>query len=86
MWGAIATGLFATPSITKGAAGLFYGNPGQVWIQFLSIAGTIVFSAGATIIIVFITRILTNGIRVDRDDELAGLDNALHGERAFEIE
>ena len=86
MWGAIATGIFATPSITKGAAGLFYGNPGQVWIQFLSIAGTIVFSAGATIIIVFITRILTNGIRVDRDDELAGLDNALHGERAFEIE
>jgi Amt family ammonium transporter len=86
MWGAIATGLFATPSITEGAAGLFYGNPKQVWIQFLSIVGTIAFSATATLIVIFTTKMLTNGIRVDRDDELAGLDNALHGERAFEIE
>ncbi len=86
MWGAIATGLFASPSVTEGAAGLFYGNPGQVWIQFLSIIGTIAFSAGATLIVVFITKLITNGIRVEKEDELAGLDNALHGERAFEIE
>lgn len=86
MWGAIATGLFASPSVTEGAAGLFYGNPGQVWIQFLSIIGTIAFSAGATLIVVFVTKFITNGIRVEKEDELAGLDNALHGERAFEIE
>lgn len=86
MWGAIATGLFASPSITEGAAGLFYGNPGQVWIQFLSIIGTIAFSATATLIVILITSMLTKGIRVDSDDELLGLDNALHGERAFEIE
>jgi Amt family ammonium transporter len=86
MWGAIATGLFASPSVTEGAAGLFYGNPGQVWIQFLSIIGTIAFSAGATLVIVFVTKFITNGIRVEKEDELAGLDNALHGERAFEIE
>jgi len=86
MWGAIATGLFATPSVTKGAAGLFYGNPGQVWIQFLSIAGTIVFSAVATCIVVLVTKMITNGLRVGMDNELEGLDNALHGERAFEIE
>jgi len=67
-------------------AGLFYGNPKQVWIQFLSIVGTIAFSAAATVIVILITRMLTNGIRVERDNELAGLDNALHGERAFEIE
>ena len=86
IWGALATGLFASPSITKGAAGLFYGNPGQVWIQFLSIAGTIAFSAIATIIVIYVTKMLTNGIRVDKDDELEGLDNTFHGERAFEIE
>ncbi|MEN8210582.1 MAG: ammonium transporter [Thermodesulfobacteriota bacterium] len=86
IWGALATGLFASPSITQGAAGLFYGNPGQVWIQFLSIAGTVAFSAAATVIVIYITKMLTNGIRVDRDDELAGLDNTFHGERAFEIE
>ncbi|MFH2059181.1 MAG: ammonium transporter [Pseudomonadota bacterium] len=86
MWGALATGLFANPAVTEGAAGLFYGNPKQVWIQFLSIVGTMAFSVIATLIVVFVTSLLTNGIRVDRNDELAGLDNALHGERAFEIE
>lgn len=86
MWGAIATGLFASPSVTEGAAGLFYGNPGQVWIQFLSIIGTIAFSAIGTLILVFVTKFITGGIRVEKEDELAGLDNALHGERAFEIE
>ena len=86
MWGAIATGLFASPSVTEGAAGLFFGNPGQVWTQFLSIAGTVAFSAVATLIVVYVTKALTNGLRVTRDDELLGLDNTLHGERAFEIE
>ncbi len=86
MWGALATGLFANPAVTEGAAGLFFGNPGQVWTQFLSIIGTIAFSAIATTIVIFVTKILTNGLRVEKDDELQGLDNALHGERAFEIE
>ena len=86
IWGALATGFFASPSITQGASGLFYGNPGQVWIQFVSIIATIFFSAIATAIIVLITRWLTHGLRVEKEVELAGLDNALHGERAFEIE
>ncbi len=86
IWGAIATGIFASPSITKGAAGLFYGNPKQVWIQFLSIIGTAAFSATATFIVVLITKKITKGLRVEKDEEQAGLDNALHGERAFEIE
>lgn len=86
MWGALATGLFANPAVTEGAKGLFYGNPGQVWTQFLSVVGTIIFSVIATIIVVFITKILAGGLRVTDEEEQAGLDNALHGERAFEIE
>ncbi len=86
MWGALATGLFANPAVTEGAAGLFYGNPKQVWIQFLSIIGTMAFSVIATIVVVFITKALAGGLRVEADQELEGLDNALHGERAFEIE
>ncbi len=85
IWGALATGLFANPAITEGAAGLFYGNPGQVWIQFLSIIGTILFSAIATLVVLGITSLLTGGLRVGKDDEIMGLDNAIHGERAFEI-
>lgn len=86
IWGAIATGLFASPTVTQGASGFFYGNPKQLWIQILSIIATIAFSAIATLIVISVTKLITNGIRVEKDDELAGLDNALHGERAFEIE
>jgi Amt family ammonium transporter len=86
IWGALATGLFANPAITEGAQGLFYGNPGQVWVQFLSIIGTAVFSGVGTLIVAFITKLITGGLRVDQDEEIAGLDNSQHGERAFEIQ
>ncbi len=85
IWGAIATGLFADPSVTEGAAGLFYGNPRQVWIQLVSILGTAAYSAVATIVVVFVTKALAGGLRVERDNEVEGLDSALHGERGFEI-
>jgi Amt family ammonium transporter len=86
IWGALATGIFANPSITEGAAGLLYGNPGQVWTQFVSIVATVLYSALATFIVVLVTRVVTGGLRVDEDDEIKGLDGAIHGERGFEIE
>jgi ammonium transporter, Amt family len=86
IWGALATGLFANPAITEGAKGLFYGNPGQVWIQFLSIIGTATFSAVGTFIVAYITKLITGGLRVEQEEEVAGLDNAQHGERAFEFQ
>jgi Amt family ammonium transporter len=85
IWGALATGLFANPSITEGATGLFYGNPGQLWIQVVSIVATAAFTAVGTLIVIAVTKVLTGGLRVERDDEVLGLDNALHGERGFEI-
>ncbi|MBU0994831.1 MAG: ammonium transporter [Proteobacteria bacterium] len=86
IWGALATGLFANPAITEGAKGLFYGNPRQIWIQFLSIIATAAFTGVGTLILVNITKLLTHGIRVEKEDEIMGLDGALHGERAFEID
>ncbi|MBR9984559.1 MAG: ammonium transporter [Desulfosarcina sp.] len=85
IWGALATGLFANPAITESAAGLFYGNPGQLWIQVISIFATAVFTAVGTLIVIAVTKVLTGGLRVERDDEIQGLDNTLHGERGFEI-
>jgi Amt family ammonium transporter len=86
IWGALATGLFANPAITEGASGLFYGNPKQLWIQFLSIVATAIYSAIATLIVVYITRFVTGGLRVDQENEIEGLDSAIHGERGFEIQ
>ncbi len=86
IWGALATGLFANPAINEIGTGLFFGNPGQVAIQAISIVGTIVYTAIGTLIVIFITKALTGGLRVSEEDEILGLDSAIHGERAFEIE
>jgi Amt family ammonium transporter len=85
IWGALATGLFANPAINEAGAGLFYGNPGQVWIQVVSIVGTAAFSAVATFIVIMVTRVITGGIRIDKESEIEGQDNAFHGERGFEM-
>jgi Amt family ammonium transporter len=85
IWGALATGLFANPAINEAGTGLFYGNPGQLWTQIVSIVATAVYTAVGTWIVVAVTKALTGGIRVDPDSEVQGLDNALHGERGFEI-
>jgi len=86
MWGAIATGFLASPAVSSGTAGLFYGNPKQVWIQFISIVATAGFSGIGTLVVIYITKLLTNGIRVDKEFEAAGLDQSVHGERGFEID
>ncbi|PLX53771.1 MAG: ammonia channel protein, partial [Desulfobacteraceae bacterium] len=86
IWGALATGIFANPAITEGAKGLLFGNPKQLYIQVVSIVGTILFTAAGTVIVVYVTRFITGGLRVDEEDEIIGLDNTIHGERAFEID
>ncbi len=85
IWGALATGLFATPAITAGASGLFYGNPNQLWIQIVSIVSTIIYTGIVTLIVIYVTKAITGGLRVEEDAEVQGLDNAIHGERGFEI-
>ena len=86
IWGALATGLFASPAINEAGRGLLYGNPKQLWIQFVSIIATAVFTAVGTLIVTYITKFLTGGLRVEAENEIMGLDNSLHGERAFEIQ
>jgi Amt family ammonium transporter len=86
IWGALATGLFASPAVNEAGAGLFYGNPKQLWIQIVSILATAVFTAVGTLVIVYLTRFITGGLRVEEDSEVVGLDNSIHGERAFEIQ
>jgi len=85
IWGALATGLFANPAVNANAVGLFYGNPKQLWIQIVSIVATALYTAVGTVIVVFVTKLLCGGLRVDREKEMEGLDSSVHGERAFEI-
>lgn len=85
IWGALATGLFANTAINaNGADGLFFGNPEQLWIQFVAVVAVIVFVAVATFLIIKTIDVLV-GIRVPEDDELLGLDSSQHGELAYRL-
>ena len=82
-WGALATGLFASTLINpNGANGLFFGNPGQLWIQFISVAATWIFAFVMTSIILKIVDWII-GLRVTDEDEERGLDISQHNETGY---
>jgi Amt family ammonium transporter len=82
-WGAIATGLFASTIINPGGAnGLFFGNPGQLWIQLVSVISTMIFAFVMTLIILKIVDI-TIGLRITEEDEVRGMDVSLHNEAGY---
>jgi len=84
-WGALATGLFATTSVNAaGNDGLFYGNPGQLWTQFVGVAAGWGLAIVGTAVILGGIRLVTS-LRVSEEDEVAGLDLALHGEAAYNV-
>ena len=83
VWGAIATGIFASPAI-NGAAGLLFGNPSQLTIQVISVVVTAVY---AFVVSIILAKILdkTIGIRVDEKAEIEGLDANLHNESGYRL-
>ncbi|MBE9580868.1 MAG: ammonium transporter [Proteobacteria bacterium] len=84
-WGALATGLFASIAVNPdGANGLFFGNPGQLWIQFVSVLATCVFAFVMTLIIFKIVD-CTMGLRVTDEEEMRGLDITQHSETAYSL-
>ena len=85
IWGALATGLFATKVINSaGNDGLFYGNPALFIIQLKTVAITIVYSAVVTFIIYKIVDMVI-GVRVDDKEEAMGLDLTQHHEQAYTV-
>ncbi len=84
IWGALATGLFASTAINPaGADGLFYGNPGQLWIQFVSVVATCVFAFTMSYVLLKVISLVTP-LRVNDEEEEAGLDVAIHSESAYQ--
>ena len=84
-WGALATGLFASKAINDGGAdGLFFGNPGQLWIQIVAVVSTYVLAAVVTLIILKVVDAVV-GLRVTDEDEAAGLDLSQHSETAYAL-
>ncbi len=85
VFGALATGVFASRAVNPdGADGLLYGNPEQLWIQFVSVVATCLFSFAVSYILCKIID-KTMGLRVDDDEEEMGLDVAQHSEHGYQL-
>jgi Amt family ammonium transporter len=85
IWGALATGLFATTAVNPaGADGLLYGNPSQLLKQAVAVAAVGAFTAAVTWIILKVVDV-TVGLRVPEQEEVLGLDTTTHGEVAYQV-
>lgn len=82
MWGAIATGLFATISVNPdGADGLFYGGD-LLLPQLVSIIVAVLFSIIGTVVIFKVVSLFMD-MRVSIGAESLGVDISEHGEEAY---
>ncbi len=85
LWGALATGLFASIAMNPdGANGLFFGNPSLFISQVIASLGTIIYSGVVTLIILKVID-LTVGLRVNNEEEVMGLDLSQHGETGYNL-
>jgi hypothetical protein len=86
IWGALATGLFASTAINPGGAdGLFFGNPALLKAQAIAVVATCALAfIGTSIILLVLNAIM--GIRVSEEQELMGLDLSEHLESAYAFE
>jgi Amt family ammonium transporter len=85
VWGALATGIFASPAINPLGTGLLYGNPNQFVIQLITVVAAAAFAFGLTFVI---AKVLDRvwGLSVSHEEEDLGLDISEHGERAYAFE
>ena len=83
LWGALATGLFASVAWNPGGAdGLFLGNPKLFLIQAGGAFATIGYSMIVTFIILKVISALV-GLRVNAEAEVRGLDLEEHSEVGY---
>jgi len=76
--GAILTGVFAT----VGATGLTSGNVKQLVTQLVAVGSAAAYAVVLTFVIGFVIH-KTIGFRVEKEDEIMGLDQTQHSESAY---
>jgi Amt family ammonium transporter len=84
MFGAVATGVFATAAVQPAFTGLLEGNGLQLVHQIVAVGATIGYAVVATFVIVKVVDVIL-GIRVKAADEALGLDLSVHGEVAYQV-
>jgi Amt family ammonium transporter len=88
--GALLTGVFATKlvnsAIEDGKGGLVDGNAAQILNQLLGSVIAWGIAIAGTLVILKICDIVCGGVRVPAEDEIEGLDLALHGEEGYNLD
>ena len=87
--GTILTGVFATalanPNLAVGPIAAVVGQ--TLWLEQLkAVAFVLVWSTAATAGIAWLVGHVTNGLRVEGEDETVGLDLSEHGEEGYIID
>jgi Amt family ammonium transporter len=82
IWGGILTGVFVNPEINGGQPGLIYGRFTQFFAQIEGILITLIVAVVGTLLCAGIVSIFTS-LRVEKKEELIGLDMSEHGENAY---
>lgn len=83
IWGALATGLWASKSVNPaGNDGFFHGNPGLFLIQLKAVVITIIYSFIVSWVLLKIVEAVM-GLRVSEDEERIGLDLTQHRESGY---
>ncbi len=80
--GALLTGVFAEKAWNGVADGLLFGNPAQLGIQAVAIGAAIVYSGGASFVLLKIVNLVAP-LRADTGEEGFGMDVSQHGEEAY---
>ena len=78
--GALLTGVFASTSL-GGFKEISIAS--QVWIQLLSVLATLAYSAAGSFVLLKVIDLVV-GLRVSEDEEVQGLDIALHNEKGYD--
>ncbi len=81
LWGAIATGIFATKAVSD-YSGLIYGNVHQFVVQIIAALAAVAYAFTVTLILAKIVDMVI-GLRVSEEEEYVGLDISQHGETAY---
>ncbi len=79
LWGAFATGIFATAAI-GGYSGLIEGNVQQFVSNAIGALAALVYALVITLVLAYVID-RTIGLRVSEEEEYVGLDISQHGER-----
>lgn len=82
--GTILLGVFASKSVNAaGADGLLFGSSSFLLKQIVAVVGASAYAFGFTYLMLIIINLITP-VRVSESEELQGLDNSLHGEKAYD--